>query len=129
VIAAAALDTQCQLGNWISERLVDELGMTNIIRKDSNPAQVLTATGEGVESSGTIDLIWKLAPNEGRVFRSTFFILSGAQHLDVILGQDTISKEGFLSLNLRKLLAPFTTHKPLTKGEKILISQDPCFSR
>lgn len=122
MLAAAALDTQCQLGNWISELLVDEIGMTNMISKDSNLAQVPTATGEEIESSGTIDLIWKLAPNTSRVFRICFFVLSGAQHLDVILGQDLISKEGLLSLNLRKLLAPFTTHKPLTKGEETFFS-------
>jgi hypothetical protein len=40
----------------------------------------------------------------------------------VILGQDIISKEGFLSLNMRKLLAPFTSHRPLTKGEENLYS-------
>jgi hypothetical protein len=122
VIAAAALDTQCQLGNWISERLVEELGMTRNIRKDLYPAQVFTATGEEVESAGTIDLIWKLAFNESRVFRSKFFILGGGQHLDVILGQDTITKEGLVSLKLRRFLAPFTTHKPLTKGEDVLNS-------
>jgi hypothetical protein len=117
-IAAAALDTQCQVGNWISERLVEELGMVHIIRRDSTPAQVCTASGEEVESTGTIDLVWKLAPNESRIFRSRFFVLGGARHLDVILGQHTVTKEGFLSLNMRKLLAPFTSHKPLTKGEK-----------
>jgi len=121
-IAAAALDTQCQLGNWISERLVEELGMVDLIRRDSRPVQVFTASGEEIESTGTIDLVWKLAPNESRVFRSRFFTLGGARHLDVILGQDTITKEGFLSLNMRKLLAPFTSHKSLTKGEKKLYS-------
>jgi hypothetical protein len=121
-IAAAALDTQCQLGNWISERLVEELGMVDSIRKDTHVAQVFTANGEEVESTGTIDLVWKLALNESRVFRSRFYILGGARHLDVILGQDIISKEGFLSLNMRKLLAPFTSHRPLTKGEENLYS-------
>ncbi|OAL43409.1 hypothetical protein IQ07DRAFT_650245 [Pyrenochaeta sp. DS3sAY3a] len=120
-IAAVALDTQCQLGNWISERLVEELGMLDLICKDSCPAQVVTASGQEIESTGTIDLVWKLAPNESRVFRSRFFTLGGARHLDVILGQDTITKEGFLSLNMRKLLAPFTSHKPITKEEKAII--------
>jgi len=86
------------------------------VYRDLKPAQAITVTGEEVKSRGTIDLIWKLALNEHRVFRNTFFILSGAPHLDVILGQDTVKKEGLLSLNLHKLIAPFTTHKPLSKG-------------
>ncbi|KAF2741504.1 hypothetical protein EJ04DRAFT_571584 [Polyplosphaeria fusca] len=124
MVAAAALDTQCQLGNWISKRLVEELGMIDSIRHEMAPAQVVTATGEEVESCGTISLIWKLAPNENRVFRGTFFVLSGARHLDVILGQDTIKKEGFLSLNSRKLFAPFATHRKITQSDRDAIAAE-----
>lgn len=92
--------------------------MIDRIRRDSFPAQVFTASGEEIESAGAIDLVWKLAPNESRIFRSRFFVLGGARHLDVILGQDTITKESFLSLKMRGLLCPFTSRKSLTKGEK-----------
>ena len=117
MVAAAALDTQCQTGNWISRRLVEELGLVSSIRHEPDPAQVITATGEEVESCGIINLNWKLAPNENRVFRGNFFVLPGVRHLDVILGQDIINKEKILSVNPRRLLAPLTVHKKLKKCE------------
>lgn len=89
--------------------------MTSAIRKDSTPAEVLTVTGEVVQTSGTIYLAWKLSPT--RVYRSRFFVLSGARHLDVILGQDTISEDNLLSSDSPRLVASFTSRKPLTKGE------------
>lgn len=115
MIAAAALDTQCQEGNWVSKRLVEELGLLEFVRHEYEPPQVITATGEDVESCGSIDLVWKLAPNENRVYRGKFFVLSSVRHLDVILGQDTINKENILSANSRKLFATLTAHNRLTK--------------
>jgi hypothetical protein len=97
--------------------------MKDQICKDSKTVRAVTVNGEEVESNGTINLVWKLAPNENRVFRSTFFILPGVRHLDVILGQDTLRNEGLLSINLRKLIAPFTTYKPLSKGQSVLVFQ------
>ena len=116
-VAAAALDTQCQTGNWISRRLVEELGLVNSIRYDSEPAQVITATGQEVESCGIINLNWKLVPNENRVFRGNFFVLPGVRHLDVILGRDIINQENILSVNSRGLFAPLIAHKKLKKCE------------
>ena len=114
-VVAAGLDTQCQEGDWISRRLVEELDLLDQIHDESNPPQVITATGEEVESLGSINLVWKLASNKNRVYRGKFFVLSNAEHLDVILGQDTINKEKILLVNHRKLFAPLTTNKGLKK--------------
>ncbi|KAF2659985.1 hypothetical protein K491DRAFT_688839 [Lophiostoma macrostomum CBS 122681] len=122
IIAAAALDTQCQEGNWVSKRLIEELGLLSSVHHEHQSPQVITATGEEVESYGSIDLVWKLAPNENRVYRGKFFVLSNVRHLDVILGQDTINKEAILAPNSQKLFATLTAHGKLTKADRAAIA-------
>jgi hypothetical protein len=72
--------------------------------------QVATVTGELVESSGCIDLFWKLEPDEHRYHYGKFRVLWDVEHLDVLFGQDTIGRDGFL-IRPPKSIAGLTVHE------------------
>lgn len=90
---------------------------------------MITAAGEEMESCGVIKIHWKLARNENRVYRESFFVLPDVRHLDVIMGQDIINKEDLLSMSTHRLFAPLAHKKlsdcgyhaePLERGRYIL---------
>ncbi|KAL9109280.1 MAG: hypothetical protein Q9227_006035 [Pyrenula ochraceoflavens] len=122
VVAAAALDTQCQTGNWISKRLVDELRLSSRIRQEPAPERAITATGEVVESCGIIHIDWKLASSGTRVLHGDFFVQATARHWDVILGQDFINKEKLFSPQSYRLLAPLAMHQKISDSDKAAVA-------
>jgi len=62
VPATALLDTQCQVGNWISKRLVDRLGMVSSISADFTPPELVDASGRSIRACGVIRLHWNGCP-------------------------------------------------------------------
>ncbi|KAK0716147.1 hypothetical protein B0H67DRAFT_554516 [Lasiosphaeris hirsuta] len=122
VYATALLDTQCQIGNWISNRLVERLGMMHLISTPPHLPQACDASGRLIQARGVIDLPWKWHDPRGiRVHECQFYIFPNSTHLDVVFGVEYIVAEDLLRVNESAIL-PLVEHKPTKKGDKAAIA-------
>ncbi|KAK0721754.1 hypothetical protein B0T26DRAFT_673542 [Lasiosphaeria miniovina] len=97
VHATALLDTQCQVGNWISKRLVRD------------------ASGRLIQACGLITLAWKWHDPRGiRVHECQFYVFPESPHLDVLFGAQYIVSGDLLRVNESAIL-PFVEHKKRPK--------------
>ena len=115
VRACALLDTQCQTGNWISARLVEQLGRQDEISHDYEPPYLTDAGDHEVVDCGIISLQWKWSPRGTRMHECEFFVLQ-SPGVDVIIGEDYIVSEGLLTINERKMLVMLRHNKAPTSG-------------
>jgi len=116
VHATALLDTQCQVGNWISNRLVERLGKTHLISTPPHLPQVLDASGRLIRPRGIINLTWKWHDPRGlRNHDCQFYIFPESAHLDMVFGVEYIVAEGLVCVNESAIL-PLVEHKPAKKG-------------
>ena len=113
--ATALLDTQCQIGNWISRRLVERLGMLLSISTDFEPPEVVDANGQPVGACGIISLNWKWHPRGVRNNECQFYVFSDSNYLDVLFGVDYIVSENLLLVN-ESAIIPLIEHKKVKKG-------------
>lgn len=120
VYATALLDTQCHRGNWISNRLVQRLGMASLISTSFEPLNMVDASGRPVNASGVIDLNWRWYPNGTRNYESQFYVLPNSDHLDVIFGVEYIEAENLLHVNESAML-PLVEDNRLDRGTMALI--------
>ena len=120
--ATALLDTQCQSGNWISRRLVEQLGKESSISPNFKGMDLRDVNGRDVVPSGVINLHWKWHPRGTRTHQCIFYVFSTTEsdHLDVLFGVEYIVKEGLITVN-ESVMAPLTQHKKLTKGKQDLL--------
>lgn len=117
-LALGALDSFCQEGIWISNRLVFKLGLQNMI-SDGLPSQTLRDGGGGlVTSSGSITLSWKWI--RGTSLHENNFLLLPHTHqfdrFDVIFGSQYCHENQHLKVNEGSFL-PLTSHTNLTPGQ------------
>lgn len=115
--AIALLDTQCQRGNWISERLLGRLGLSHLISKSTVTLDMRSASGHRVESRGTIRLQWKWHPNGTCIKHETFYILGDVTEIDVVIGRDYIVKHGLLRPDPAAFM-PLIQHEKTTEGKR-----------
>jgi len=116
VHATALLDTQCQVGNWISNRLVERLGKTHLISTPPYLPQVCEASGRLIQARGIIHLTWKWHDPRGlRNHDCQFYVFPESPHLDVVFGVKYIVAEGLIRFNESAIL-PLVEHKPAKKG-------------
>ncbi|KAI0529929.1 hypothetical protein GGR58DRAFT_495201 [Xylaria digitata] len=120
ILASALLDTQCQVGNWISRRLVERLGKLSSISTEFIPPEVVEASGGPVSACGVIDLDWKWHPQATRNHVCQFYVFPFSSHLDVLFGVEYIVSERLLRVN-ELALAPLVKHKKSKKEDKAAI--------
>ena len=112
----ARLDTQCETGNWISKRLVEDLNRTHEIIANSNPPFLIDGSGHRVISHGSIWLDWKWTRGGTTLKQCEFYIFPpGSDHLDVIFGAEFIKSEKLFSINEGAFL-PLVKHRKETDG-------------
>ncbi|KAK3369654.1 ankyrin repeat-containing domain protein [Lasiosphaeria ovina] len=105
VHATALLDTQCQIGNWISKRLVERLGKAHLI----------SARLDLPQACGIISLAWKWHDPRGiRVHECQFYVFPESPHIDVLFGAKYIMSEDLLRVNESAIL-PLVEHKKKPK--------------
>lgn len=114
--AVALLDTQCQSGNWISLRLVERLGLTDHITKNTNIPVLRSGTGQDVESLGELEIEWRWYPNGVRMYHALFFVFKEGSHLDIIIGVEFIVREDLVRANMPAFV-PLVEHQKTTKGK------------
>ncbi|RWA04856.1 hypothetical protein EKO27_g10244 [Xylaria grammica] len=117
-VATALLDTQCWVGDWVSLRLVERLGMLSSISTKFVPPGVVDANGRSVTPCGVVDLKWKWHPQGTRVHVRQFYVLPSSDHLDVVFGAEYIESEGLLRLNEQAFLM-LVQHKKSKKGDEV----------
>ncbi|RYC54082.1 hypothetical protein CHU98_g12127 [Xylaria longipes] len=118
--ATALLDTQCQVGNWISRRLVERLGKLSSISTEFVLPEVVEASGGPVSACGVIDLEWKWHPQATRNHVCQFYVFPRSSHLDVLFGVEYIVSERLLQVN-ELALAPLVKQKKSKKEDKAAI--------
>ncbi|KAI1173337.1 hypothetical protein F4777DRAFT_453420 [Nemania sp. FL0916] len=121
ILATALLDTQCHVGNWISRRLVDHLGMSSSISTEFVPPKVVEVSGGSVTACGVVDLDWKWYPQATRTHVCRFFVFPFSDHLDVLFGVEYIMFEKLLQVN-ESAFAPLVKDKK-SKSEQDAIDQ------
>jgi tetratricopeptide (TPR) repeat protein len=122
VLATALLDTACQTGNWISQRLVERLGKTSSISQDFAAPSVADANGNSVRATGVVTLEFKRGQRGNRFYESQFFVFPPfSNHFDVIFGVEYIVRENLLSVS-EDVLVPLVLHKKLDKKDKAAIA-------
>ncbi|KAI3320626.1 hypothetical protein HD806DRAFT_547173 [Xylariaceae sp. AK1471] len=109
ILATALLDTQCQVGNWISRRLVERLGKLSSFSTEFVPPEVVEASGGPVSACGVIDLDWKWHPQATRNHVCQFYVFPFSSHLDVLFWLNELA------------LAPLVKHKKSKKEDKAAI--------
>ncbi|KAI0505168.1 hypothetical protein F5B22DRAFT_628827 [Xylaria bambusicola] len=95
----ALLDTQCHVGNWVSYRLVEELGLASSISTIFDLPNIFDANHAPVLPCGVVNLRWKWSPQGTRVHTNQFYVFPSSNHLDVVFGVDFIKSEGLLQVN------------------------------
>ncbi|GAW23978.1 hypothetical protein ANO14919_135570 [Xylariales sp. No.14919] len=115
-LATALLDTQCRVGNWVSRRLVERLGMLSSISTKFVPPEVVDANGRPVTPCGVVNLTWKWHPDGIRVHDCRFYVLPSSDHLDVVFGAEYIESKRLLQVNEQAFLM-LVPHKKSKKGE------------
>ena len=107
---AVLLDTQATGRNWISYRLITELGMESQVNRDSEPPNLSDFKGVQIESKGTIAFQWML--HDGVTVHSpvTFHVLDTPIKLDMIFGAPYIVENGLVYSN-RKQFLPLIEYK------------------
>ncbi|KAK0715329.1 hypothetical protein B0H67DRAFT_683590 [Lasiosphaeris hirsuta] len=122
VYATALLDTQCGVGNWISRRLVHQLGKKELISTDFEQPDVFDASGNPVQACGVVVLVWKWhSPKGTRTHESPFYVFPGSEEIDVVFGQEFIVLKNLIRLN-RSASMVLIRHSRKTKGEEAAIA-------
>ncbi|KAH8884090.1 hypothetical protein GQ53DRAFT_846441 [Thozetella sp. PMI_491] len=121
-LATALLDTQCQVGNWISWRLVQRLGKLSQISTNFTPPQLVEASGRPIRACGVIKLNWKWQPRGTRTHECQFYVFPGSMHLDVLFGVDFILSENLLRVD-ESVIVPLVEHKKPNKAEKAAVAR------
>ena len=106
----ALFDTQCQAGDWISIRLVEKLNKTKEITQlgVSGLEPIVDFHGRRIDPMGSIQLSWKMM-NGKKMHDGTFYVFA-LDHLDVLIGEETIQVKKILPFNMKAVL-PMLAHK------------------
>ena len=116
LVAVANLDTSCDIGNWISHRLVCALGKMADISPSPPTPQLSDANSNRVESCGSISLAWRVYHNGMCWHKDDFFVLlPQSDAYDVIFGGGYLLDKGCASINEGAML-PMTEHKQKMAG-------------
>jgi len=120
--ATALLDTQCQHGNWISNRLVERLGRQEYVRQEKETLNVQDVNGQEVHSLGTIKLSWKWN-SRSRVYDADFHVFN-SEHFDILFGVQYIVAKGMVTFNSGEtdVIAPLVSHTKIKASEKAAIA-------
>ncbi|KAI0975150.1 hypothetical protein F4678DRAFT_419465 [Xylaria arbuscula] len=121
LFAVALLDTQCCLGNWISDRLVKRLGMESSISPEFDHPVLRDASGQLVTACGVVDLQWKWYPYGTRTHASQFYVLPTG-HVDVVIGVEFILSNRLVLTNEGAFLT-LVRDKKSKKGDDAAIKQ------
>ena len=117
---AVLLDTQVTGRNWISYRLITELGMESQVNRDSEPPNLSDFKGVQIESKGTIAFQWML--HDGGTVHSpvTFHVFDTPTRLDMIFGAPYIVEKRLLSSN-RERFFPLVEHNEIKLCKRVKI--------
>lgn len=116
LLAVANLDSSCDEGNWISHRLVCELGRRAEVSPSPTTPKLIDANGNRVGSCGSISLTWRVDHN-GITWRTEdfFVLLPQGDAYDVIFGGPYLLDKRWVSINEGAML-PMIEHKQKTSG-------------
>ncbi|MCJ1398043.1 hypothetical protein MMC11_001240 [Xylographa trunciseda] len=107
-LVVASLDTQCNVGNLISQELVHRLGMDEYIKSHTRRAKDFN--GRELEFAGDISFRWKLRKGTSIHESAPFLVVK--MEIDIILGiEDIVSKD--LLVEPWPSVLSLTEHKPL----------------
>jgi hypothetical protein len=109
----ALLDTQCQVGDWVSKDLVEELGKSEMISKDFASPETVGLDNQPVIAIGIISLKWRFA--EGNRYYLSSFYVTNSPYLQVIIGAESIKSLDLLQRNKGAIL-PLINYRPIRKG-------------
>jgi len=116
--AVALLDTQCSDGIWISQRLVNEMGMLGFVTHGADLPDFTSASGDGVTPSGIINLTWIWHDPPGtQVFKTPFFVFHTLDSVDVIVGRDFIQDHGLVKVKRKHFCILLPYKKTKKEGE------------
>ena len=115
--ALGVLDSACDDGIWISDRLVKELGLQGQISFHLPPLTLRQGSGHLVTSCGSILLHWKWASGM-RIHHDHFFVAPEWDEIDVVFGKRYLDKNQHLTVNEESFLL-LTAHKNMTSGRSI----------
>lgn len=117
---AVLLDTQATGRNWISYRLITNLGMESQVIRDSVSPNVSDFKGVQMESMGTIAFQWMLY--DGGTVHSpvTFQVFDTPNELDMIFGAPYLQEKGLLSSNRERFL-PLVEHNEIKLCKRLKI--------
>lgn len=117
VRALGVLDSACDDGIWISDRLVKDLGLQGQISCHLPPLTLRQGSGHPVTSCGSILLDWKRA-RESKMHHDHFFVAPGWDQIDVVFGKRYLDKNDHLTVNEDSFLT-LTAHENMTSGRSI----------
>lgn len=100
----ALLDTQCKGGNVVSNRVVQEYGLSSLVLTDLELPVFVDASGNLMQACGAIDLIWRWYPEGTRNYKCRFYVLPNSDHLDVVFGAEFIRLNKLLIVNKPRML-------------------------
>ncbi|KAK0752449.1 hypothetical protein B0T18DRAFT_91038 [Schizothecium vesticola] len=118
--AVALLDTQCPTGLWITQRLVNEMGMSASVSPCPDPPAFRDANGNPFTACGFIELTWMWQdPAGARTYTYWFYIFSTDldRQVDVVIGRDVIQHLELVNLRRESFLILGQHKKPQEKGE------------
>jgi len=115
----ALLDTQCQSGNWVSKRVVEELAKLEDIASVRTLPDVEDANGNDVVPCGIISLQWLWNANSTRYYHSDFYVLA-KDHFEIIFGDKYILDHGLLK-RPKGVMLPLVAHKREDNREYLLV--------
>lgn len=122
-VARALLDSQCQVGNWISRRLVVRLGLSHLISTDFDPFEMIEASGRLLQACGVIALDWMLkCPKATCIHHCRFYVFPNSDHIDVIFGAEYLVSNSMVLVNPAGMLT-LVEHKRASKAEKDAIAR------
>ena len=104
VYLRALLDTQCKGGNVISNRVVQEYGLSSLVLTDLELPEFVDASGNLMQACGAIDLTWRWYLEGTRNYTCRFYVLPDSDHLDVVFGAEFISRNKLLLVNKPRML-------------------------
>jgi len=114
-LVAASLDTLCEVGNIISEHLIDRLGMGEYVK----PLQEVPAGRDfherWIEFKGRISFSWKV--RDGKTIHPPAEFLMATTDIDLIFGLSYIVEKRLLVPNWSSV-APLVMHRTETLSER-----------
>lgn len=74
------------------------------------------ACGQLLPTSGAINLYWRIHPNGTKVFCTLYYVVPGSDHLDLVVGEKTLDREGLVIPNPSPIIT-LTQHEREKKSK------------